>query len=66
MPCVGRGGGLLAMDGGTYEIDDLVLEHSIHAKNGVGTSGMSGTKYCKRICRAVWCKSICCQSAGCR
>ena len=33
--CVGRGGGLLAMDGGTYEIDDLVLEHSIHAKNGV-------------------------------
>ena len=25
----------LQMDGGTYEIDDLVLEHSIHAKNGV-------------------------------
>ena len=22
--CVGRGGGLLAMDGGTYEIDELV------------------------------------------
>ena len=33
--CVGRGGGLLAMDGGTYEIDALVLEHSIHAANGV-------------------------------
>lgn len=33
--CVGRGGGLLSMDGGTYEIDDLVLEHSIHAANGV-------------------------------
>ena len=33
--CVGRGGGLLAMDGGTYEIDELVLEHSIRAANGV-------------------------------
>ena len=33
--CVVRGGGLLAMDGGTYEIDALVLEHSIHAANGV-------------------------------
>ncbi len=33
--CVGRGGGLLAMEGGTYEIDDLVLDHSINARNGV-------------------------------
>ncbi|MDE7067944.1 MAG: butyrate kinase, partial [Schaedlerella arabinosiphila] len=33
--CVGRGGGLLAMDGGTYAIDELVLDHSIHAANGV-------------------------------
>lgn len=33
--CVGRGGGLLAMEGGTYEVDDLVLDHSIHAANGV-------------------------------
>ena len=33
--CVGRGGGLLSMEGGTYEVDDLVLEHSIHAANGV-------------------------------
>ena len=33
--CVGRGGGLLAMEGGTYEIDELVLQHSVNAKNGV-------------------------------
>lgn len=33
--CVGRGGGLLAMEGGVYEIDDIVLDHSIHAANGV-------------------------------
>lgn len=33
--CVGRGGGLLAMEGGTYAIDELVLAHSIGAANGV-------------------------------
>lgn len=33
--CVGRGGGLLAMEGGTYEIDDLVLEHAVTCANGV-------------------------------
>lgn len=33
--CVGRGGGLLAMEGGVYETDDVVLDHSIHAANGV-------------------------------
>ena len=33
--CVGRGGGLLAMEGGVYEVTDLVLEHSLHSANGV-------------------------------
>ena len=33
--CVGRGGGLLAMEGGTYVIDDLVLDHSLNMANGV-------------------------------
>ena len=33
--CVGRGGNLLAMEGGTYEVDELVLDHSIHSANGV-------------------------------
>ena len=33
--CVGRGGGLIAMEGGTYEVDELILTHSINAANGV-------------------------------
>lgn len=33
--CVGRGGGLLAMEGGVYPIDELVLDHSINCANGV-------------------------------
>lgn len=32
---VGRGGGLFAMEGGTYEIDDLILEHARTMANGV-------------------------------
>jgi butyrate kinase len=32
---VGRGGGLLAMEGGTYEVDDLLLEHARKGINGV-------------------------------
>lgn len=32
---VGRGGGLLAMEGGTYVIDALLLEHAAKGANGV-------------------------------
>ena len=32
---VGRGGGLLAMEGGTYGITDLVLEHARTCANGI-------------------------------
>lgn len=32
---VGRGGGMVSMEGGVYTVDDLVLDHSINCKNGV-------------------------------
>lgn len=32
---VGRGGGLVAMEGGTYEISKLMLDHAIGCANGV-------------------------------
>ena len=32
---VGRGGGLIAMEGGTYEIDELLLDHAKRGANGV-------------------------------
>lgn len=32
---VGRGGGLLAMEGGTYKVTDLMLEHAKKCANGV-------------------------------
>ena len=33
--CVGRGGGLLPMAGGTYKGTPLLLEHSVSGANGV-------------------------------
>ena len=32
---VGRGGGLIAMEGGTYEVTDLILDHAKNCANGV-------------------------------
>ncbi len=32
---VGRGGGLLAVEGGTYEVTDLILDHARRMANGV-------------------------------
>ncbi|MBQ9023466.1 MAG: butyrate kinase [Eubacterium sp.] len=32
---VGRGGGLMAMEGGTYKVDALVLDHATRGANGI-------------------------------
>lgn len=32
---VGRGGGLLSVEGGIYEIDELLLDHAVRGANGV-------------------------------
>ena len=32
---VGRGGGLLAMEGGTYKVTELMLDHAKNCANGV-------------------------------
>ena len=56
--CVGRGGGLLAMEGGVYEIDDLVLDHSIHAANGVIHPASLGPSLAKEFADAFGAKSF--------
>lgn len=32
---VGRGGGLLGVEGGTYAVNDVLLDHAVHIANGV-------------------------------
>lgn len=46
---VGRGGGLLPMEGGTYEIDSLLLEHATNAANGVIHPANLGPKLAKEF-----------------
>ena len=56
--CVGRGGGLLAMAGGVYDIDDVVLDHSIHAANGVIHPACLGPSIAKEFAEKYGAKSF--------
>ena len=46
---VGRGGGLLPMEGGVYEVTDLILEHSIGGANGVTHPANLGPTLARRF-----------------
>lgn len=48
---VGRGGGLLAMEGGTYEIDELMLDHSRRGANGVQHPAQLGPQIASSLAR---------------
>ena len=50
--CVGRGGGLLAMEGGTYTIDETLLDHATRGANGVQHC-TAGTSACERIRKGI-------------
>lgn len=39
---VGRGGGLLPLEGGTYAIDDVLLDHAVRGANGVSHPAQLG------------------------
>jgi len=49
---VGRGGGLLSMEGGVYEIDDLVLDHSSRGANGVQHPAQLGPSLARHYAEA--------------
>lgn len=48
---VGRGGGLLPLEGGTYEIDDLLLSHAITGANGVKHPAQLGPQLAKEFAK---------------
>ncbi len=56
--CVGRGGGLIAMEGGVYEIDDLVIDHSINCANGVVHPASMGPSLAKEFAESYGAKSF--------
>lgn len=48
--CVGRGGGLLSMEGGTYEIDETLLDHARRGANGITHPAQLGSVLAKEFC----------------
>lgn len=41
---VGRGGGLLAVEGGTYRVNDVLLDHAVRGANGVQHPAQLGSQ----------------------
>lgn len=48
---VGRGGGLLAMEGGVYEVDELLLDHASRGANGVQHPAQLGPQLANEFAR---------------
>ena len=55
---VGRGGGLLAMEGGTYAVTDLVLEHARTCANGVVHPATLGSQLADEFAREYGAKAM--------
>jgi butyrate kinase len=52
---VGRGGGLIAVEGGVYEINDILLEHAINSENGVKHPAQLGPQLAKEFSNLAGC-----------
>lgn len=55
---VGRGGGLLAVEGGVYEINDLVLRHAENCENGIVHPATLGVQLAVLYSKASHCPSF--------
>lgn len=48
---VGRGGGLLSLEGGTYEINDRMIEHARIGANGIQHPAQLGSQLANEFCQ---------------
>lgn len=55
---VGRGGGLLAMEGGTYAVDSLMLEHATRGANGVQHPAQLGPQIANALAQRYGAKAF--------
>ena len=56
--CVGRGGGLFAMEGGTYKVDELVLDHATRGANGVQHPAQLGPQLANEFAKEYNCPAF--------
>lgn len=55
---VGRGGGLIAMEGGVYAIDALLLDHAARGANGVQHPAQLGPQLAKKFSDEIGCPAF--------
>lgn len=55
---VGRGGGLIAMEGGVYAIDALLLDHAARGANGVRHPAQLGPQLAKKFSDEIGCPAF--------
>lgn len=55
---VGRGGGLIAMEGGVYAIDELLLDHATRGANGVQHPAQLGPQLAKKFSDEIGCPAF--------
>ena len=55
---VGRGGGLIAMEGGVYAVDELLLDHATRGANGVQHPAQLGPQLAKKFSGEIGCPAF--------
>lgn len=55
---VGRGGGLLAVEGGVYGIDGTLLDHAVRGANGVQHPAQLGPQLAKKFADEIGCPAF--------
>ena len=55
---VGRGGGLLAMEGGVYGMNDVLLDHAVRGANGVQHPAQLGPQLAKKFADEIGCPAF--------
>ena len=55
---VGRGGGLLAMEGGVYGLNEVMLDHAVRGANGVQHPAQLGPQLAKKFADEIGCRAF--------
>lgn len=56
--CVGRGGGLFSMEGGTYKVDATILDHATRGANGVQHPAQLGPQLANEFAKEYSCPAF--------
>jgi len=55
---VGRGGGVMASEGGVMEVNDIMYDHAVRGANGVQHPAQLGPQIARRIANMTGCKAF--------